>query len=183
MSHRLQLTHAPSVLFLFGLSGAGKSFVGDVIGDHDDWFVYHADDDLTDEMLEVIRANQPFTEEMRDNFFERISKKVNQFRSQYSRVVVTQGAYKKKHRDYLRQTINDIELIYVTATDSLIHQRLEYRINGISNKSAEAIKHIFEVPDSSVKTIFNYEGKTSIIEQLNNFYSEKLIESSETICE
>ncbi|KPA50943.1 hypothetical protein [Photobacterium lucens] len=174
MSHRLQLTHAPSVLFLFGLSGAGKSYVGDVIGAHDDWFVYHADDDLTDEMLEVIQAEKPFTEEMRDNFFERISDKVNHFRTLYPRIVVTQGAYKKKHRDFIRNNISDIEMIYVTATDSLIHQRLEYRLNGISNASAEAIKHIFEVPDPSVKTIFNYEGKSSIIEQLNSFYSKEI---------
>ncbi|KJG37416.1 hypothetical protein UA32_12975 [Photobacterium angustum] len=171
MSHRLQLTHAPSVLFLFGLSGAGKSYVGDVIGAHDDWFVYHADDDLTDDMREVIGANKPFTDEMRDDFFIRISQKVNHFRTLYPRVVVTQGAYKKQHRDFLRQNITDIDMIYVTATDSLIHQRLEYRINGISNESADAIKHIFEAPDHTVKTIFNYEGKTSIIEQLNRFYS------------
>ena len=162
MSHRLQLTSAPSVLFLFGLSGAGKSFVGDVIGAHPDWFVYHADDDLTDEMRQIIAAKQPFTEEMRDKFFCRIVDKINHYRAIYPHLVITQGAYKRKHRDYIRQQINNLEMIYVTTSDMLIHQRLEYRINGISNASAEAIKHIFEVPDESVKKLHNVDRKSVV---------------------
>lgn len=172
MSHRLQLTSAPSVLFLFGLSGAGKSFVGDVIGAHHEWFVYHADDDLTDEMHQVIAAKQPFTEEMRDQFFCRIVDKINYYRAIYPRLVITQGAYKKKHRDYIRQHVSNIDMIYVTTSDRLIHQRLEYRTNGISNASAEAIKHIFEIPDESVKKLHNVDGKDEIIQQLNAFYNK-----------
>jgi gluconokinase len=173
MSHRLQLTHAPSVIFLFGLSGAGKSYVGDIIGSHEDWFVYHADDDLTEAMRHVITSKKAFTEEMRDEFFFRIAEKVKYYLTLYPRVVVTQGAYKKKHRQFLRQKINDIEMICVTASDSLIHKRLEDRIDGISNESAEAIKHIFEEPEDTVKVLFNWEGQTSIIEQLNRFYQKK----------
>lgn len=172
MSHRLQLTSAPSVLFLFGLSGAGKSFVGDVIGAHHEWFVYHADDDLTDEMRQVIAEKQPFTEGMRDQFFSRIVDKIHYYRAIYPRLVITQGAYKKKHRDYIRQYVDNIDLIYVTTSDKLIHQRLEYRTNGISNASAEAIKHIFEIPDDSVKKLHNIDGKDEIIQQLNAFYNK-----------
>ncbi|BAX53158.1 hypothetical protein PDPUS_1_01784 [Photobacterium damselae subsp. piscicida] len=51
MTPSLNLTYAPNVLFLFGLSGAGKSYVGDVIGQHSGWHVYHADEDLTQEMV------------------------------------------------------------------------------------------------------------------------------------
>ncbi|HIF9431289.1 TPA: shikimate kinase [Photobacterium damselae] len=171
MTPSLNLTYAPNVLFLFGLSGAGKSYVGDVIGQHSGWHVYHADEDLTQEMRRVISEQKPFTEQMRDDFFVKIVSRIKQLQKQHKKIVVTQGAYKNKHRHYLLQSIDDLELIMVSASDSLIHKRLEHRHNGISNQSAAAIKHVFETPNHLAHVIENNEGAEFIIQQLNALYA------------
>jgi len=62
----LDLAKAPATLFFFGLAGSGKSFVGDLIGELANWHVYHADDDLTDEMRLALDEQRAFTNPMRD---------------------------------------------------------------------------------------------------------------------
>ncbi|HSB94870.1 MAG TPA: hypothetical protein VLC91_00365, partial [Spongiibacteraceae bacterium] len=66
----LILDNAPATLFLFGLAGGGKSYVGNLIGRLAGWRVYDADDDLTDEMKQALAEHRPFTPPMRDRFFE-----------------------------------------------------------------------------------------------------------------
>ena len=51
----LDIANAPPTLFLFGLAGCGKSYVGNLIGEHAGWHVYHADDDLTDDLDKAVR--------------------------------------------------------------------------------------------------------------------------------
>ena len=57
------------VLFFFGLAGAGKTYVGQVAGEHLGWPVYEADTDLLEEMHTAIREKTLFTDEMRAKYF------------------------------------------------------------------------------------------------------------------
>lgn len=166
----LDLCTAPSTLFLFGLAGSGKSYVGNLIGERAGWHVYHADDDLTDEMKLALAEQRPFTGPMRDRFFALIVDKISQLQQQHVHLVVTQAVYKQQHRDYLLTHIPDMELICVGADDATIIQRINRRSDGITVASAAALRADFEEPASDCRIIVNNSDATAIVRQLNSHY-------------
>jgi gluconate kinase len=166
----LDLTRAPATLFLFGLAGGGKSYVGHLIGRLSGWFVYDADDDLTDEMKLALAEHRPFTEPMRDRFFAIVVEKILRLQQQHEKLVVTQAVYKRRHRDYLLARIPNIELVCVTADDAVIFQRINKRSDGITIESAAALRADFETATTNCKIIVNNGGAADIIQQLNRYY-------------
>ncbi len=166
----LDLTHAPATLFLFGIAGGGKSYVGNLIGRLAGWHVYHADDDLTDEMKLALAARRPFTEPMRDRFFAIVIDKILNLQKIYPQLVVTQAVYKQRHRDLLMAQILNLELICVTAAEPVIFQRIKRRDEGITIESAAALRADFEAPLPDNKIIVNNGGTLDIIQQLNRYY-------------
>lgn len=167
----LDLSRAPSTLFLFGLAGSGKSFVGNLIGERaPGWHVYHADDDLTDEMRLALAEHRPFTGPMRDRFFALIVDKILQLQRRYPRLVVTQAVYKQQHRDYLQAHIPGLELVCVAATDATIVRRINRRRDGIAIESAAALRADFEPPAPGCKVIDNDSDAAHVIRQLNRYY-------------
>ncbi|MBL4584264.1 MAG: hypothetical protein JKX83_06580 [Pseudomonadales bacterium] len=170
----LDLANAPVTLFLFGLSGSGKSYVGNLIAELDSWHVYHADDDLTDEMKLALKEKRPFTETMRDNYFPVVVERILELKNKHQRLVVTQGVYKQRHRDILVSSIPMLEMLCVDASNQCIGERLGDREGGITAQSAAALRKDFELPDSNTKIIVNQGGRQEIIQQLNRFYSKPL---------
>jgi gluconate kinase len=167
----LDLTKAPCTLFFFGLSGCGKSFVGEVIADLADWHVYHADDDLTAEMQQALAQHQAFTEPMRDRFFEIIAEKIIQLQLTHKQLVITQAVYKQKHREFLQSKIPNMEMIMVDCDDQLILERIQHRSEGISRQSAAALRQDFELPKSDVKIVINSSDRQNIVRQLNDLFA------------
>lgn len=166
----LDLRNAPSTLFLFGLAGSGKSWVGNLIGERAGWHVYHADDDLTDEMKLALAEHRPFTGPMRDRFFALIVDKIQDLQQQHARLVVTQAVYKQQHRDYLLAHLADIELICVAAEDATILHRINRRSDGITVASAAALRADFEAPARDCRIIVNDSDAVAVIRQLNRHY-------------
>lgn len=157
-----------SILFLFGKSGSGKSYVGDILGEVLGWHVYHADEDLTEEMKLALKESRPFTNDMRDRYFSIVAKKILGLTKVHRRIAVTQGAYKERHRDYLASNIPGLEFVYIQSNEALIRERLSKRECGISTASAKALDSDFEPPDSEINVIDNNGSKSEIIEQLSS---------------
>jgi gluconokinase len=167
----LNLKNAPSTLFFYGVAGSGKSFVANLVGTLAGWYVYEADDDISDAMKLALAEHRPFTDEMRDEFFTRISLKINQLQKQYPQLAVSQAVYKQKHRDYLQCQMPTMEMICVTASDQCIFDRIKGRNRGISHASAQALRADFEAPPKNAITIANETSQREIISQLNAHYS------------
>ncbi len=87
----------PNILFLFGLSGAGKTFCGHLLSDRLGYFCYDLDRDCTPAMQEAIALGRPFTEEMRDEFFKIVCRRIEELKGEHSKLVVMQAAYKERH--------------------------------------------------------------------------------------
>ncbi|MDO8907684.1 MAG: AAA family ATPase [Pseudohongiella sp.] len=155
----------PPVLFLFGLSGAGKSYVGDLISVHTGWPVYHADIDITPQMRQALADARPFTDAMRDDYFARLPGYIQAHRQAGLPLIVTQGAYKRRHRNELKTRIPGLEPIWVDAPPELIIQRLEQRGQGIRAASAAALFSDFEAPADTHIRIVNDGDKNRVLQQ------------------
>lgn len=155
------------IWFLFGLSGAGKNYVGDLLSKQTGWPVYHADQDLTEEMRLALAQTRPFTDAMRDDYFASLPALIRQHQQRGLPLIVTQGAYKKRHREYLQQHLPQIQFVWVDAPHALILQRLGSRRQGIGADSAAALFRDFEVPpEESCIVVHNDGDNNRILEQL-----------------
>jgi gluconokinase len=165
----LNLKYAPATLFFYGVAGSGKSFVANLVGDLAGWYVYEADDDISDAMKLALAEQRPFTDAMRDEFFTRISLKIIDLQKQHPKLAISQAVYKKKHRDFLQSQIPNMEMVCVIASDKCIFNRINRRNKGISHASAQALRADFESPEGVV--VENEIGQSEIISQLNTYYS------------
>ena len=66
-------------LYLFGLPAAGKNYVGQVLADEFGYTFYDGDLDLTDELRDAVRDGRPFTDPMRDRFYDALVLRIAAF--------------------------------------------------------------------------------------------------------
>ncbi|MBC53160.1 MAG: hypothetical protein CMQ34_04915 [Gammaproteobacteria bacterium] len=172
------------VWFLFGLSGSGKSYVGDVIAEARGWPIYHADDDITPAMRQALAASRPFTDAMRDEYFVLLADRIRARQAQAAPdqpLIVTQGAYKQRSRDYLRAQVPGLALIWIDAPDALIAQRLGLRAGGITSQSAAALKQDFEYPPHDSLRIVNDRAEAHALAQFERCREQWLTHPSQVI--
>ena len=169
----LNLQAAPQVIYLFGLAGAGKSYVGQLIAANSDYNPYEADQDLTPEMRAAIKNKQPFTDDMRDNYYALILQKIQTLLKEHSRIVVMQATYKQRHRDMLKRALgNNLALLEVCADQNVLVQRLIDRGDQVDPAYAHSIAKNFEVPNPSQLKIINNADDSSVIKQLNQLFAK-----------
>ncbi|MDP2339950.1 MAG: hypothetical protein Q8O67_03245 [Deltaproteobacteria bacterium] len=166
----LDLSRAPAVLFFYGLSGAGKSWVGDVIGRASGRSVYHADVDLTGEMKDALREARPFDDGMRDRYFVTVAAEIRRRRATAGPLIVTQGVYRRRHRRWLRSQIDDMEMILVTAPSDVILKRLGRRSAGITVDAATALARDFDDAEDGDKTLINDGGAADVVAQMRDWF-------------
>lgn len=167
---RLDLSRAPSVLYFYGLAGAGKSYVADLVGRLAGWQVHDADDDLTPELRQALAEQRHFTLEMLDRFFEVVSSRVTELARTHGRLAVSQATYRRRHREYLTSHVRGMDLICVTAQDATILQRLRRRGGQVTPDYAILMKLGFEPPPPGAKVIENDRDDAAIVSQLREMY-------------
>jgi gluconokinase len=162
-------------IFLFGLAGAGKSFLAKHICRKFGYFLYEGDEDITPAMRSAIANKTDFTDEVRDEFFYIMAEKIITLQRVHEYVVIAQGLYRNRHRNYLLQTISGLELVWVHASDELIRERLIKRDGiAITPEYAIAIRKNFEIPCMHVLKVSNDGPVESVESKLELFGDESM---------
>lgn len=141
--------------FFYGLAGSGKTYVGQ-------WFAreYHfhfedADQWLTTEMQAAISNSVPFTQAMRDHYFEIIITNIKSLQKRFPNLVISQACYKEKNRQQLRDAFTDLQFILIEAQKSVLVNRLLIRKSEATLEYANQITRQFEPPVGNVIRINN----------------------------
>lgn len=153
------------VVFLFGVAGAGKNWVAERLSARFGYHFYDADLDLTPAMRRAIERRELFTDEMRAEFFSLVADRIAVLRRVHPKLLVAQAAYRETSREFLRQRIPGLKLVWVCAPDRLILERLQLRDQGISPEYAAQIYRNFEPPPLDCPRIENDAGEARVIEQ------------------
>src|SRR6185312_6308619 len=156
------------LLILFGLSGSGKNFVGEIIAKQFDYYHWDADLALTSAMKEQIPKQELFTQKMRDDFTQLLMAKIIILRQQHKNIVISQALYKEKNRQQIALTYPEAKFIYITATQENIIARLKQRKNFVDEAYAEIMSHEFEVPEKADAIILNNTDTAAIVCQLKH---------------
>jgi len=136
----------PNLMLLFGISGAGKTFVGDLVSKRLGYFQYELDRDLTPAMRAAIAAQRSFTERERDEYFDLVTIRIHEISARQPKTVFTQGVYKERHRELLRQRVPGLETVWIKAPLDVVQDRLRAREGGVSPDYADIIARNFEAP-------------------------------------
>lgn len=144
------------IIALFGLPGAGKSYIGDLLQSDFGFYHYDGDQSLPKIMKQAIFKKLPINDTMRNLFFKRLTQKSKQLSKIHPKLVISQTFIKDKYRqDFLKQ-IPNTQFVFIKANKSIREKRLlkrsEYPLNI---KYAQKMTTIFEKPKISYKQIVN----------------------------
>ena len=156
------------IYVLFGLPGAGKTFVGNILQQHFGYYLYDGDISLPNNMKGAIQTKAVITDAMRDIFFQNIIKSSRQLKIKYKKIVVIQTFIKEKYRMQFLKEIPEARFILVqtkkTIREKRLMQRKEYPLDL---KYARKMSLNFDTPQIDYDTISNdIDGETNIKQQL-----------------
>jgi gluconate kinase len=154
------------LIYLFGLPAAGKNYVGEVLAEEFGFYFHDADWDLTADMREAIRLRQPFTEEMRDRFYDVVIDRLEELTAAHENVAVAQATFKEKHRQRILQHFPGAIMVLVEADEEVRLERLRKGNNLITVEYARQIAGFYEQPEHSVVAIQNDDGREAVVGQL-----------------
>ncbi len=118
---------SPCALIVMGVSGAGKTTIGETLAARLGWPYEDADTFHPASNVAKMSAGQPLTDEDRLPWLKAIATEIDRACSAGEHVVIGCSALKRAYRDVLTQGRTDVRLIYLDGTQSLIADRLSHR--------------------------------------------------------
>lgn len=152
---------------LFGIPGAGKTYVGRVLSSAFDFHFRDVDQDLPDAMREAIVNKQPVTDAMRDEFFTRVIRITHDLRATYPRVCIANTILRNRHRHQVQAAFPDALFVLIDSEPDIIAERFAVRGKYmIDLEDAQRMAAAFEVPTLPYHTLRNVDGREAVVEQL-----------------
>jgi len=117
----------PCALIVMGVSGSGKTTIGERLAARLGWPYEDADQFHPASNVARMSAGHPLTDEDRWPWLKAIAAEIDRVRESGGSVVIGCSALKRTYRDVLVHGRNDIRLVYLDGTQALIADRLGQR--------------------------------------------------------
>jgi gluconokinase len=117
------------ILYLYGLPGVGKNYIGKLIAKRFNIFFQDADEYLPSYMKDKLKKGEQFTINDVEYYHQIIADKVKLLSNIHNNFVICQASFFKKHRDIIYNTVSKdkIYFIYIKANKNNIIDRLNKR--------------------------------------------------------
>lgn len=162
------------LIVLFGLSGSGKNFVGDILQNHFGFHFWDADDALPLDMQESIKNKQAFTQDMRDRFTRIIIQTIGELQKTHQDLVISQALYKEINRKQIHDVFKEAHFVHIEASLETITARLKQRNSTIDEAYARKISVNFEAPSLPHVKITNNGNQQLVMDQIRPLLTPKL---------
>jgi gluconokinase len=116
-----------SIVIVMGVSGSGKSTVGGLLASRLHWEYEDADWFHPASNIEKMHAGIPLTDEDRRPWLDAVAAWVDATRQSGGHGIVACSALKRRYRDILIGTRNDVRLVYLKGGEALIARRIAAR--------------------------------------------------------
>ena len=114
------------VVILWGVSGAGKTTIGELLARELGWKLIEADDFHSDANIDKMRRGEPLTDEDRQPWLERLRAAIKESLDNNENAVLACSALKKKYRDRLRVS-DQVKFVFLRGSPEQIAERLHDR--------------------------------------------------------
>lgn len=118
---------SPCALIVMGVSGSGKSTVGENLAKRLGWIYEDADQFHPASNIAKMRAGLALTDDDRWPWLKAIAAEIDRFCAADKRVVVGCSALRRVYRDVLVHGRTDVRLVYLDGTQEVIADRLGRR--------------------------------------------------------
>jgi gluconokinase len=120
------------VVIIFGVSGAGKTTIGQLLAEELGWRFYEADDFHSEANIEKMREGVPLTDGDRWPWLESLRKLIKRCLGAGENAVLTCSALKDAYRRHLRVNA-DVKLVFLRGDYEIIANQLRQRRRHFMN--------------------------------------------------
>ena len=117
----------PCALIVMGVSGAGKSTVGEALAAKLGWRYEDGDAFHPASNVAKMHAGHPLTDEDRWPWLRAIADEIDRVCEAGGHVIIACSALRRAYRDVLLHSRKDVRLVYLDGTEPLIGDRLSHR--------------------------------------------------------
>jgi gluconokinase len=115
------------VIILMGVSGSGKTTIGQLLAQRLGWTFYDGDDFHPPANVEKMRSGFPLTDADRDSWLTALQQLIDNLLQNGRSAILACSALKQSYRAQLQGNSHQIRFIYLRGTETLIRSRLESR--------------------------------------------------------
>ncbi len=120
------------IVILFGVSGAGKTTLGQLLADDLGWKFYEGDDFHSQANFDKMSAGTPLTDQDRQPWLESLRGLIERCLAAKKNAILTCSALKKSYRDHLRVN-EEVRFVYLRGSYKLIADQLRQRQGHFMN--------------------------------------------------
>ncbi len=121
------ISRTPCTLVVMGVSGSGKSTIGEKLAQRLGWSYEDGDKFHPSSNVAKMSAGQPLTDEDRWPWLQAIANEIDRVCEAREQAVIACSALKRVYRDILAHGRKDVRVIYLKGTQDLIANRLAQR--------------------------------------------------------
>ncbi len=123
----MALIQNPLIVILMGVSGSGKTTIGELLAEKLGWLFYDGDDFHPESNKEKMKRGIPLTDEDRDPWLITLQRLIHDLIEQRKSAVIACSALKQSYRDRLLENSKGLVLVYLKGSYGLIETRLHDR--------------------------------------------------------
>lgn len=139
------------IVIVMGVTGVGKTTVGELLGAKTGWPLYDADAYHSAANVAKMRAGIPLTDEDRWPWLDRLNASLREAESRGESAILACSALKQRYRERLQQGLPGVRWIYLKGDIELIRSRLQQRKGHYMNPALlQSQFDALEPPDDAV---------------------------------
>jgi gluconokinase len=115
------------IVILMGVSGVGKTTVGELLSRKTGWPLYDADDFHPPANIEKMRSGIPLIDDDRWPWLDRLNTVLREIDQRGGSALLACSALKQRYRERLEQGLTNVRWVHLTGSFELIKQRIDAR--------------------------------------------------------
>ena len=139
------------IILVMGVSGSGKTTIGEKLAESLGYKFADADDFHPQENIDKMRNGVALSDKDRLPWLQKMQDVIKQHLLENTNIVITCSALKASYRQMLLINHESVKLVYLKGSFELIHKRLKERLNHFM--SEKLLKSQFEILEEPLEAI------------------------------